>query len=92
MARIHLVSNKFQIKELFKVVATYAVSGMNLRPARAVCVCFIYRSMCDRNIKNVKTSSLNIAYYAIQYLSPRRCTLSYNMVSVNSAEPVRNDC
>ena len=26
-----------------------------------------------------------------EYLSSRRCTLSYNMVSVNSAEPVRND-
>ena len=36
--------------------------------------------------------SVNIAYYTIQYLSPRRCTLSYNVVSVNSAEPVRNDC
>ena len=43
-------------------------------------------------IKNVKTSSVNIAYYTIQYLSLRRCTLSYNVVSVNSAEPVRNDC
>ena len=35
-------------------------------------------------IKNVKTSSVNIAYYTIQYLSLRRCTLSYNVVSVNS--------
>ena len=35
---------------------------------------------------------LNIAYYTIQYLSPRRCALSYNVVSVNSAKPVRNDC
>ena len=43
-------------------------------------------------IKNVKTSSVNIAYYKIQYLSLGRCTLSYNVVSVNSAEPVRNDC
>ena len=43
-------------------------------------------------IKNVKTSSVNIAYYAIQYLSPRRCALSYNVFSVNSAKPVRNDC
>ena len=43
-------------------------------------------------IKNVKTSYVNIAYYSIQYLLPRRCTLSYNVVSVNSAEPVRNDC
>ena len=42
-------------------------------------------------IKNVKTS-VNIAYYTIQYLSLRRCTLSYNVVSVNSAEPVRNYC
>ena len=46
-------------------------------------------------IKNGKTSSVNIAYYTIKfglYLSPRRCTLSYNVVSVNSAKPVRNDC
>ena len=43
-------------------------------------------------IKNVKTSSVHIAYYTIQYLSLRRCTLSYNVVSVHSAEPVRNDC
>ena len=43
-------------------------------------------------IKTVKTSSVNIAYYTIQYLSLTRCTLSYNVVSVNSAEPVRNDC
>ena len=43
-------------------------------------------------IKNVKTSSVNIVYYTIQYLSLRRCTLSYNVVSVNSAEPVRNYC
>ena len=35
MAKIHLVANTFQIKELFKVVATYGVSGMSLRPARA---------------------------------------------------------
>ena len=35
MAKIHLVANTFQSKELFKVVATYAVSGMSLRPARA---------------------------------------------------------
>ena len=35
MAKIHLVANTFQIKELSKVVATYAVSGMSLRPARA---------------------------------------------------------
>jgi len=35
MANIHLVANTFQIEELFKVVATYAVSGMSLRPARA---------------------------------------------------------
>ena len=43
-------------------------------------------------IKNVKTSSVNIAYYTIKYLSFRRCTLFYNVVSVNSAEPVRNGC
>ena len=43
-------------------------------------------------IKSVKTSSVNIAYYTIQYLSLRRCTLSYNVVSVNSVEPVRNYC
>ena len=42
-------------------------------------------------IINLKTS-VNIAYYTIQYMSPRRCTLSYNVVSVTSAEPVRNDC
>ena len=35
MAKIHLVANTFQIKELFKVVANYAVSGLNLRPGRA---------------------------------------------------------
>ena len=35
MAEIHLVANTFQIRELFKVVANYAVSGMTLRPARA---------------------------------------------------------
>jgi len=35
MAKIHFVGNNFQIKELFKVVANYAVSGMSLRPARA---------------------------------------------------------
>ena len=35
MAKIHLVANTFQIKELFKVVTNYAVSGMSLRPARA---------------------------------------------------------
>ena len=34
MAKIHFVAHIFQIKELFKVVANYAVSGMNLRPAR----------------------------------------------------------
>ena len=43
-------------------------------------------------IENVKTSSVIIAYYTIQYLSPIRCSLSYNVVSINSAEPVRNDC
>ena len=42
-------------------------------------------------IKNVKTSSVNSAYYTIQYLSLRRCTLSYTLISVTSAEPVRND-
>ena len=91
MAKIQLVANTFQIKELFKVVATYIVSGMSLRPARALSVCFIYRSMCDRNNENVKTSPVYIAYYTVQYLSPRRCTLSYNVFSVNSAELVRND-
>ena len=35
MAKIHLVANTFQIKELFKEVADYAVAGMNLRPERA---------------------------------------------------------
>ena len=35
MTKIHLVANAFQIKELFKAVASYAVSGMNLRPVRA---------------------------------------------------------
>ena len=35
MAKIYLVANAFHIKELFKVVANYAVSGMSLRPARA---------------------------------------------------------
>ena len=35
MAKIHLVAKTFQIKELFNVVATYAASGMSLRPARA---------------------------------------------------------
>ena len=35
MAKIRLVANALQIKELFKVVANYAVSGMSLRPARA---------------------------------------------------------
>ena len=33
MANIHLVANAFRIKELFKVVANYAVPGMSLRPA-----------------------------------------------------------
>ena len=27
-----------------------------------------------------------------EYLSPRMCILSNNVVSVSSAEPVRNDC
>ena len=54
MAKIHLVANTFQIKELFKVVANYAVSGMSLRPARAYSVCFIYQSMCDRHNKKRK--------------------------------------
>ena len=35
MAKLHLVANTVQIKELFKVVANYAVAGMSLRPARA---------------------------------------------------------
>ena len=35
MPKIQLVANTVQIKELFKVVATYAVSGMSLKPARA---------------------------------------------------------
>ena len=35
MAKVHVVASTFQIKELFKVVANYAVSGMSLRPARA---------------------------------------------------------
>ena len=35
MAKIHLVANTVQIKELLKVVASYAVSGMSLRPATA---------------------------------------------------------
>ena len=35
MAKTHLVGNPFQITELFKVVANYAVSGLSLRPARA---------------------------------------------------------
>ena len=72
MAKFHLVANTFQIKELFKVVATYAVSGMSLE--LKVSVLFI--GLCAREIiKNVKTSSVDIAYYTIQYLSPRRCTL-----------------
>jgi len=29
MAKMHLIANTFQIKELFKVVANYAVSGMS---------------------------------------------------------------
>ena len=29
MAKIHLVANTFQMKELFKVVANYAVLGMS---------------------------------------------------------------
>ena len=52
--------------------------------------------MCDRHNKNVKSSSVNIVYYIInlfcEYLSPRRCTLSSYVVSVNSAEHVRVDC
>ena len=52
-------------------------------------------SLCGIEIiKNVKTSSVNVVYYTInlvyEYLSPRRCTLSYNVVSVNSAEPFCN--
>jgi len=35
MAKIHLIANTSQIKELFKVAPTYAVSGMSLRPAKA---------------------------------------------------------
>ena len=31
----HDKDSSFQIKELFKAVASYAVSGMNLRPVRA---------------------------------------------------------
>ena len=34
MAKIHLVANTFQIQDLFKIVANYAVSGMSLRPTR----------------------------------------------------------
>ena len=54
----------------------------------------LFNGLCAIEIiKNVvKTSSVNIPYYTIQYLSPRRCILSYNVVGVNSAEPVRNDC
>ena len=53
----------------------------------------LFIGLCAIEImKNVKTSSVNIAYYTIQYLSLRRYTLSYNVVSVNSAEPVINDC
>ena len=52
----------------------------------------LFICLCAIEIINEETSSVNIVYYTIQYLSPRRCTLSYNVVSVNSAEPVINDC
>ena len=37
MAKIHVVSNNCQNKEIFKVVANYAVSGMSLRSAMERC-------------------------------------------------------
>ena len=63
MAKIHLVANTVQIKELFKVVANYGVSGMSLRPARV-----LFIGLCAIEIiKNVKTSSVNIVYYTIKF-------------------------
>ena len=63
MAKIHLVANTFQIKELLKVVATYAISGL-----QELKVSVLFIGLCAiQMIKKVMTSSVNILYYTIKF-------------------------
>ena len=69
MGKIHLVANTFQIKELFKVLASYCRLRNEFKACKSLkCLSYL--------------SNIILAY---EDLSPRRCTLSYNVVSANSA-------